>query len=245
MSLGLCRYHDKVKLLNTVEKPLVSSVEEVISRAVVLDGRRVADIGCGRGGLVRWLAGHAAEVAGVECQPELVEQARARQPVAGERYLEGRGEAMPLDDASLDLVIFSYSLHHVPPEAMRAALSEAGRVLVDGGEVLVVEPVADGGYFEVMRLVDDETRVRRLALEAVQDVAAHGLRPVAERGWRIHYHFADVEQLKRRLVDVDPSRRDAVAAHAGELERRFLAEGEPVAEGYRFEMEIRSNLLVK
>ncbi len=231
--------------MNTTEKPLVASVQEVISGAVTLSGLRVADVGCGRGTLVRWLAGRAAQVVGIETQEELVEQARRRQPVAGERYLHGRGESMPLDDASMDLVIFSFSLHHVPEASMRRALVEARRVLASGGQLLVVEPVADGGYFEVMRLVDDETRVRRLALEAVRDVEAHGLAPVAERSWRIRYHFSDVEQLKRRLVEVDPSRRPAVEAKAEELERRFLAFGERVDEGYRFEMEIRSNLLVK
>jgi SAM-dependent methyltransferase len=135
------------KCLNTTEKPLVASVQEVISGAVTLSGRRVADVGCGGGTLVRWLADRAAQVVGIETQEELVEQARRRQPVAGERYLHGRGESMPLDDASMDLVIFSFSLHHVPEASMRRALVEARRVLASGGQLLVVEPVADGGYF--------------------------------------------------------------------------------------------------
>ncbi len=225
--------------------PLVASVTEVIDEIVDVSSRRVLDVGCGTGALVRWLAERGARATGVETQSDLVDAARNRPPVCGERYLHGGGESLPLADEEFDVVIFSFSLHHVPGDKMRKALAEARRVLVDGGIVVVVEPVADGDYFEVVRIVDDETRVRRLALDAVSDLDAHGLEPGPEAYYRMHRHYSDPERLFEQIVRVDPDRAPVVAANRDRLIEKFYRHGRPAEEGYRFEMEIRSNLLVK
>lgn len=226
------------------QRPLVGSVTEVIEAAARLESRRVLDVGCGSGGLVRWLAGRGARVTGLETQARLVDLARSRQPVAGEAYVEGRGEALPFADGEFDLVIFSYSLHHIPAPVMVDALREAGRVLAAEGRVLVIEPVADGDYFEVMRLIDDETEVRRLALEALR-TGAHELSPGAERIYRIQRFFENSDAFVANALEVDPARNRLIEAKRREIDERFRRHGRPTDRGYCFEMEIRSNLLLK
>lgn len=230
--------------MNYSDAPLVGAVTEVIADALDLSGQRVLDVGCGDGALVRWLAGRGAKAAGLETQADLVEKARSR-AVGGESYHHGRGESLPFADGTFDAVVFSYSLHHVPADAMRGALAEARRVLVDEGRVLVVEPVADGDYFAVMKIVDDETRVRHLAFEALNDTQAHGLSVGPQRFYRTFRVFDGPAAMLDQIVRVDPARRDVVEAHRDRLYELFFRHGRAGEKGYRFEMAIRSNLLLK
>lgn len=98
----------------------------------------VGDLGMGTGGLTALLAPFVDRVVGVDRSPEMLEAARAR--LAGASNVElraGELEALPLDDASLDLAVVSLVLHYVvdPP----AVLAEVHRTLRPGGRVLVVE----------------------------------------------------------------------------------------------------------
>ncbi len=52
------------------------------------------------------------------------------------------------------------SLHHVPVESMAQALVDAARVLRPGGHLYVSEPVYAGPLNEVVRLFNDEGKVR-------------------------------------------------------------------------------------
>ncbi len=231
--------------MNHEQTPLVTSVTDVIDDCAELSDRAVLDIGCGRGGVVRHLAARGARACGLETRLELVRGARSRERVSDESYLVGLGQQLPFADRAFDLVLFCFSLHHVPAERMRAALAEAARVVTDEGVVLVVEPVADGDYFEVMRLVDDETRVRALALQALRDRAAHGLATEPDQVYRVHHRFRDAEHMFESLVTVDPARAPIIDRHRDELCERFARHGKPDAGGFRFEMEMRGNLLRK
>ena len=100
----------------------------MIHRYVEPSGRRVVDVGCGSGELVRWLRSQGADPVGVECGEVMIRQAREADPDHPEAYLDGVGQALPLRGESADAVVMSFSLHHVPPDAMTEALREAHRV---------------------------------------------------------------------------------------------------------------------
>src|ERR1700748_182241 len=115
----------------------------MLERLVAPAGKDVVDVGCGGGTLVRELAAAGARPIGIEISEEQLATARARDDGnGGARYLVGRAEALPLDDASVDLVIFMRSLHHVSPAHLHAALREARPVLRPDGAVYV--PAAGG-----------------------------------------------------------------------------------------------------
>ena len=108
---------------------------DVIVETLALEGKRVIDVGCGDGGLVRRLTRLGAHVLGVECSPRQLAKARAVAPAGDETIVEGVGQALPADDDSADVVIFFNSLHHIPIEHLAKAMAEAARVLKPDGEV--------------------------------------------------------------------------------------------------------------
>ena len=88
----------------------------------------VVDLGAGTGALSRLLVERADEVVAVE--PDDRMRAVLAESVPGVRALAGRGESIPLPDASVDAVIASSSWHWMDPVLTER---EVGRVLVPGG----------------------------------------------------------------------------------------------------------------
>lgn len=96
------------------------------------------DVGAGTGKFTRTLLPQAAEVVAVEPDPAMrAELARALPDV---RVLDGTGEALPLPDASADVVTFAQSWHWVDPDA---GAHEVARVLRPGGVLGLVWNIRD------------------------------------------------------------------------------------------------------
>lgn len=222
---------------------------EVLTATVELAAKKVVDVGCGEGNLVRLMTRHGARVVGVECNPQQLEQAHAAKPVGNEIYHDGRAEALPLADASIDLVVFFNSLHHVAEDAMGQALSEAARVLKPGGHVYVCEPVAEGPHFELMQPVHDETHVRAKAYEAILGAASLGpdlgLNANDEFTYLHPARHADFAQFKERMLRINPHRADDFARLEGALKAAFQRLATPDGDGFVFDQPMRVNLLKK
>ena len=108
-----------------------------LREAVPWAGRDVVDVGCGDGFHQPMFVGARAGT-GVEPHPPLV--ARARERVAGRpgiRVLEGGAAALPLPDASVDVVHARTAYFF--GRGCEPGLAEAQRVLRPGGAVAVVD----------------------------------------------------------------------------------------------------------
>lgn len=216
---------------------------EVIRELLPMKGRTILDVGCGDGALTRLLAREGAQATGIDIDATQLTRARAADPVAGASYTEGRGEALPVDDASVDAVVYMNSLHHVPREVIPAALREAARVLKPGGTLLVVEPLAEGPNFELVKPVEDETEVRAIAYAALK--AAAGFRHAAEEIYDAPVKYADYATFEARTRAVDPRRAQRIEALRPQLQAAFERLGRREGDAVWFSQPTRANILVR
>lgn len=209
-------------------------------------GKRVVDVGCGEGALVRALAERGASVVGVECGAEMLARARAATPAGDETYREGVAQDLPAPDGSADRVVFMNSLHHVPVEHMDRALAEAARALVPGGVALINEPLAEGAFFQLTRLVEDEEEVRAEAQAAIRRACDAGLFSLGEDVVYLNpMRFDDFAAFALRMGLVDETRKERVAANEALLRQRFEDLADRGGGGYLFEAPARLSVLVK
>ena len=116
----------------------------------------IADLGSGDGGSAVLLSRSAVQVIGVDASEKMLEVARDQALRAGASNVDfrlGEMEELPIDDASVDLVFFSQSLHHAAhPER---ALREAARILRPGGRIVILD-LAKHRFEEARELYADE-----------------------------------------------------------------------------------------
>ncbi len=226
------------KMAGTSQAADRRGTKEVIRETLRPPGRLVLDIGSGNGALVAWLCREGARAIGIEPNVRLLRAALARASAGpGERrnecWIAGRAEALPLADASVDAALFFNSLHHVEPAAQGAALVEAARVLRPGGDLLVIEPLAQGSYFELLRPLDDETEVRAAALAAI-DAAPPGLLVPAMRvAYLTELAYPDVAAVVGAFTRADAGRAAAAGQALPAITERFTRLGRPQADGSR------------
>jgi ubiquinone/menaquinone biosynthesis C-methylase UbiE len=124
----------------------------------------IVDVGCGTGAALRHAAGVVSDgrLIGVEPVERMVEIARERlrgHPAEGRiEFRLGAASALPVDDATADLVFAFDSFDHWRDR--RAGLAEVRRVLGDGGRLIVVKdssvPGGEESRARFRELVEDE-----------------------------------------------------------------------------------------
>lgn len=102
--------------------------DDAVDWLVPPDCQVAVDLAAGTGLLSRALASRAGKVIAVEPDQRMAAVLRASSPAV--QVMEGRGEAIPLPDASADGLFISSAWHWMDPEL---AIREIGRVLRDGG----------------------------------------------------------------------------------------------------------------
>ncbi len=131
----------------------------------------LVDVGCGNGDLARKLAYVGATICGVEPDAVQAEKNAQAEPVKNVTFCESRANQLPMEDNSVDGLMFSLSLHHIPQIEMQASLDEAFRVIKPTGFLAAIEPLLEGTHNYAIELFHDETEVRQQAIQALSDFA--------------------------------------------------------------------------
>ncbi len=106
----------------------------------ILNYKVVADLGAGEGTLSQLLAQRAEKVIAIDSSPKMVEfgaELAKRHGLENLEYRMGEIEAVPIDEGTVDLAIFSQALHHA--DSPLVAVREAMRILRPGGRLVVLD----------------------------------------------------------------------------------------------------------
>lgn len=130
-----------------LDEPFIREIVDALPPGDALDAA------CGTGRLAAYLAGRGHRVRGVDSSPDMLERARLRVPQA--EFLQGDLSSLPVPDASVDLVVCSLALTHVP--VLDPVLAEFARVLRPGGHAVLADIHPEGvarGVIPPVRLPD-------------------------------------------------------------------------------------------
>jgi ubiquinone/menaquinone biosynthesis C-methylase UbiE len=211
----------------------LSHLDALLATVGPVAGLRILDIGCGEGGLSRALAKLGAQVTGYD--PFIAGTEVTPLGAGSYRLVKAAADALPEPDHEADLVLFVFSLHHVPAGKLAGALAEARRVLRPSGRLYVAEPLAQGPHQYVMELFHDETAVRKGAADALTRFAAPAFATNRIAGYTERRDFPDFDSLAERMIAgmrfngysreavLDPAVRarfaEMAAAHGGRLDQ--------------------------
>lgn len=97
---------------------------------------RIADFGCGSGVFTDLLRQQGYVPVGLDISPKLIELGKAKYPNV--EFIEGDVEHLPFPSQSLDGILLSGLVHHLPDPALCAG--EAFRALKPGGSFVAFDP---------------------------------------------------------------------------------------------------------
>lgn len=97
------------------------------------DGRRILDLGCGKGRFAAYLRADGAEVVGLDLSAKMLGRAQGLDRVRGSAL------RLPFAASAFDGVAAVEVFEHLPPDQLDNALIEIRRVLKPGGRLVIVD----------------------------------------------------------------------------------------------------------
>ncbi len=110
-----------------------------------IDGQpqNILDLGCGTGSTTIMLqqAFPDAQITGLDLSPYMltIAQMKAQQAGLKIQWRHGSAEATPFDSEQFDLITASLLFHETPPSMAQAILEECFRLLMPGGQMLILD----------------------------------------------------------------------------------------------------------
>lgn len=163
-----------------------------------VEGLRILEIACGRGGFVSELNGAGARVTG--CDFSFAALCVGKEKLGGRNgerpagLVQGDAQKLPFADAAFDVIVSCETIEHVPD--VRAALGEMHRVARPGGRLLLTTPNYTNflGLYELYAMVrhpsrkDDQPFDRRQWFPQIRGYIRGG-------GWKILRSDGTVHQF--------------------------------------------------
>ncbi len=154
--------------------------------------KRVLDLACGEGYGSALLARQAAEIVGVDLSEEAVSHARERYRFGNLRFEQGDATAIPLESASVDVVVSFETVEHLM--AQEQMIDEFDRVLARGGLLVISSP--DRRTYSDERGYENEHHVRELYRDEFEALLARRFSASRLLGQKLAFvsHIWDAER---------------------------------------------------
>jgi ubiquinone/menaquinone biosynthesis C-methylase UbiE len=161
-----------------VLKERVFEAERLLRLVAPTGSERALDVACGPATLARIFAPHVRSISGLDLTPAMLERAR-KEAAAGNlsnfSLIRGNVLQVPFGSDTFDLVVTSYSIHHLPDAA--AAIGEVARILKRGGkfgllDIIVSEDQAKAKAYNDIEIARDASHTRALPVSEFERLLA-------------------------------------------------------------------------
>jgi SAM-dependent methyltransferase len=206
---------------------LQPAAEVVVAHAAPQPGERVVDVGCGTGNGALLAAARGARVTGVDPAARLLDVARERAAAAGldATFVHGDAAALPLPDASADLVLSIFGVIFAPDAA--AAAAELARVTAPDGRIVLSAWKPEGAVNKVAAAAREAVRTALGAPTGGPPFAWHEPAALGELLGRHGFTVTAIEKpitfrgpSPRAFLEEDGRRHPLAVAARGLLEPR-------------------------
>ncbi len=214
-------YHTNPLLSFTRRRTDINRNMEVIDETFFpIKNKKILDVGCGRGSLLKALENRSAVPTGIDINDQSLAEARRRCNKVEMRH--AGAEDVVFEDNVFDGAVFLYALHHIPEDVIQKGLENVLNCTKQGCPVLILEPLNFGSYFEVFRPLEDETEVCHNALMELHSF-------IENRKGRLNSAFeymtfsrvSSIEKIIAEAMTVDPKRAERVNTVADEMADLF------------------------
>ena len=186
------------------ESALAAEDQALLDRFEALGpGRRLLDVGCAAGWLLRHAMERGWQARGVELSESAARFAKGR----GLDVFQGEIAAAGLPDAAFDLVYMGDVLEHVPD--CRATLAEAARVLAPGGHLYLRGPITTHSLARAFGLALYRALGSTIVLREIPPGRAHGSKSALQRAG-----MAAIDAVNLPLTALFGARGDRITAIA-------------------------------
>jgi len=219
---------------------------EVYNRLLSLDNKHILELGCGNAQKTRDIAtsGVNRRVTAMEVDHIAHNTNLQITDLPNVTFVLSGAQDIPLDDEAVDVVFMFKSLHHVPTGLMEQSLQEVRRVLKPAGLAYISEPVFAGEFNEILRLFNDEQKVREAAFEALKKAVDDGMfNLIEEVFFDMPHSFKNFAEFEQTIINATHSQYHLDDQLYARVKRKF--EQHMGADGARFSNPVRVDLLQK
>lgn len=151
-------------------------------------GARLLDLGCGSGIFTQLLQARGYDCVGLDLSQKLLQLGKHETPAIS--YVQADVEALPFASASVDFVILSCLVHHLP-NPQRCA-EEVFRVLKPSGKFVAFDPNRLNPFMYLYRDRSSPFYSSKGVTENERPIIPKEVRSIFERvGLKAHSHFVD------------------------------------------------------
>jgi len=190
---------------------------EAINVHASLSGATILEIGCGNGRMTSDMAKYAAKIVATDLDSVVLDQAKKNIRTENVEFLCTPDGTPDLPAQSFDIIIYTLSLHHIPKDNMINNLRHSGKLLKDGGKIVVVEPGDGGSFLEVKKRFGagsgDESQEKKAAITAMENFDGWIMSPTHH--FDVDFLFADEADFFTNKL---PKYQDMSVAKITELE---------------------------
>ena len=182
----------------------------------------VLDVAAGTALAARSLAGRVRSVIALDATAAMLTQGHEAALREGARnivFMEGDAEALPFMDASFDIVLSRFALHHMLHP--QAAIAEMIRCTRPGGTLALADMVADEDHAAAARQEEIERVSAQFEVRGVRVVSVEHRYVERDAGpWLEHAHAGPEHARRIREILERPSSDVSGPGHAGKLRFR-------------------------